>query len=134
MLTVTINRSLKDSVYEQVASQIRQLVASGSLVPGTALPPVRQLATELGVNLNTVARAYRLLKAEGFLVIQERAGVSVSAPAEAIEPTERDKRLGELRTALARLRQAGMGPDELHRLTQQELEAVTGTPKGASDE
>ena len=128
MLTVTINRSLKDSVYEQVASQIRQLVASGVLVPGTTLPPVRQLATELGVNLNTVARAYRLLKAEGFLVIRERTGVSVAAPAKAIGPTERDKGLDELRTVLARLRQAGMEPDELRRLTQRELLAVIGAP------
>jgi DNA-binding transcriptional regulator YhcF (GntR family) len=134
MLTVTIDRSLKVSVYEQVASQIRQLVASGALVPGAMLPPVRQLATELGVNLNTVARAYRLLKEEGFLVIRDRTGVSVSAPAKSIAPTEQASRLGELRTALARLRQAGMEPDELRRLTQQELLAVTGTRKGASNE
>ncbi len=133
MLTVTINRSLKDSVYEQVASQIRQLVASGSLVPGTALPPVRQLATELGVNLNTVARAYRLLKAEGFLVIRERTGVSIAAPAEAIGPTERDSILGELRTVLARLRQAGMGPDELQQLIRRELMAIRGTSQGATN-
>ena len=134
MLTVTIDRSLKVSVYEQVASQIRQMVASGVLVPGTMLPPVRQLAIELGVNLNTVARAYRLLKEEGFLLIRDRTGVSVSAPAKTISPTERASRLGELRTALSRLRQAGMEPDELRRLTQQELLAVTGTPKGACNE
>ena len=128
MLNVTINRSLKVSVYEQVASQIRQLVASGALVPGTPLPPVRQLAIELGVNLNTVARAYRMLKAEGFLAIRDRTGVSVSAPAKTIGPAERDTRLSELRTALVRLKQAGMEPDELRRLTQQELVAVIGTP------
>ena len=128
MLTVTIDRSLKVAVYEQVASQIRQLIASGVLVPGTTLPPVRQLATELGVNLNTVARAYRLLKAERFLFIRERTGVSVSTPAKTIDPIERASRLGELRTALARLRQAGMEPDELRRLTQRELLAVIGTP------
>ena len=63
MVTLTIDRSLKDPVYEQVAGQIRQLVASGALVSGTMLPSVRQLARDLGVNLNTVARAYRLLKA-----------------------------------------------------------------------
>ncbi len=134
MLTVTINRSLKDSVYEQVASQIRQLVASGALVPGTPLPPVRQLASELGVNLNTVARAYRLLKAEGFLVIRERTGVSVSAPAASIDPAEQTSRLAELRTVLARLRQAGMEPDELRRQIQRELRAVTGTSEGATNE
>ena len=131
MLTVTINRNLKDSVYEQVASQIRQLIVSGDLVPGTTLPPVRQLATELGVNLNTVARAYRSLKTEGFLVIQERTGVSVAAPAKSIGPAERNMRLGELRTVLARLRQAGMEPDELQQLIQRELLAVTGTSQGA---
>ena len=134
MLTVTINRSLKDSVYEQVASQIRQLVASGALVPGTALPPVRQLATELGVNLNTVARAYRLLKAEGFLDIRERTGVSVAAPARVIGPAERDKGLGEIRTVLARLRQAGMEPGELQQLVQRELLAVISKPQGATNE
>ena len=123
MLTVTINRCLKNSVYQQVASQVRKLVASGDLVPGTALPPVRQLATELGVNLNTVARAYRLLKAEGFLVIQERTGVAVAEPAKAIEPAERDMRIDELRTALARLRQAGMAQDELQQLVQREIMA-----------
>jgi DNA-binding transcriptional regulator YhcF (GntR family) len=133
MLAVTIDRSARDPVYEQVASQIRQLVGSGALAPGTPLPPVRQLATELGVNLNTVARAYRVLKAEGFLVIRERSGVSVAAPAKAIGPTERASGLHELRTALARLRQAGMGPDELRRLTQKELLAVIGTSKGASN-
>jgi DNA-binding transcriptional regulator YhcF (GntR family) len=133
MLTVTIDRSLKVSVYEQVASQIRQLVASGALVPGTTLPPVRQLATELGVNLNTVARAYRLLKAEGFLVTRERTGVSVAAPAKTIGPTERASRLGELRTALARLRQAGMEPDELRRLAQRELLDVIGTSQGVTN-
>jgi len=134
MLTVTINRSLKDSIYEQVANQIRQLVASGELVPGTALPPVRQLATELGVNLNTVARAYRVLKAEGFLVIQDRTGVSVAAPAETIGPGECDSMLGELRTVLARLRQAGMRPNELQQLIQQELLAGMGTSQGATNE
>lgn len=133
MLTVTIDRRARDSVYEQVASQIRQLVGSGALAPGTPLPPVRQLATELGVNLNTVARAYRVLKAEGFLVIRERSGVSVAAPGKAIGPTERASGLNELRTALIRLRQAGMEPDELRRLTQRELMAVIGTSKGATN-
>ncbi len=134
MLTITINRSLQVSVYEQVASQIRQLVVSGPLVPGTALPPVRQLANELGVNLNTVARAYRLLKTEGFLSIQDRAGVFVSAPAKTICPTEQASRLSELRTAFARLRQVGIEPDELRRLAEHELMAVIGTTKEATNE
>ena len=48
-------------IYTQIVEQVRQKVASGELRQGDQLPTVRQLATELRVNFNTVARAYRLL-------------------------------------------------------------------------
>jgi GntR family transcriptional regulator len=111
-LTVTIDRDRKDPVYEQVADQVRQFVASGTLRPGTALPSVRQLAGDLGVNLNTIARAYRLLESEGFLVIRDRSGVTIAAPADEVESSTRARLLDELRSTLARLRQAGMVTDE----------------------
>jgi DNA-binding transcriptional regulator YhcF (GntR family) len=74
ILTVTIDRDQDDPVYDQVADQIRYFVASGVLRPGTALPSVRQLAKDLGVALDTIAHAYRLLESEGFLVIRDRSG------------------------------------------------------------
>jgi DNA-binding transcriptional regulator YhcF (GntR family) len=81
MLVLKIDRCHPVPVYEQVANQLRRIVASSDLDPGTALPSVRQLAGDLGVNLNTIARAYRLLEEEGFLLIRDRAGVEVAAPA-----------------------------------------------------
>ena len=68
------------------------------------------------------------------LLLRERTGVSVAAPAEAIGPRERDSMLGELRTVLARLRQAGMRPDELQQVIQQELLAKMGTSQGVTNE
>jgi DNA-binding transcriptional regulator YhcF (GntR family) len=129
MLTLTIDRGLQEPVYEQVATQVRRLVASGALVPGTALPSVRQLAGDLGVNLNTIARAYRLLEGEGFLVIRDRAGVAVAEPAERIEHAARDKLLDQMRATLVRLRQAGMGTEELLSVTRQEVLAMDGGGK-----
>ncbi len=126
MLTLTIDRGLEDPVYEQVADQVRQLVASGALSPGTALPSVRQLAGDLGVNLNTIARAYRLLESEGFLVIRDRAGVTVAAPAQEIEHSARARLLDEMRAILARLRQAGMTTEELLPVVRHELLARDG--------
>lgn len=82
MLTITIDRGVGEPVYAQVAHQLRQLIASGALSPGMTLPSVRGLAGDLGVNLNTIARAYRLLEGEGFLVILGRSGVKVAAPAD----------------------------------------------------
>ena len=131
MLTISIDRELGDAVYAQVARQMRQLVASGALAPGTPIPSVRQLARDLGVSLNTIARAYRLLEAEGFLVIRDRAGVTVAAPAEEIEDLDRSTLLDELRAILARLRQAGIANDELLRMLRQEVGALDGGRRGA---
>lgn len=134
MLTLTIDRGLEDPVYQQVADQVQRLVASGALVPGTALPSVRQLAGDLGVNLNTIARAYRLLEGEGFLVIRDRAGVAVAAPAEEIEPTARAKLLDQMRATLARLRQAGMTTEELSLVMHRQVLAMDGSGKENNDE
>jgi DNA-binding transcriptional regulator YhcF (GntR family) len=133
MLTLTIDRGLEDPVYEQVADQVRQLVASGALSPGTALPSVRQLAGDLGVNLNTIARAYRLLESEGFLVIRDRAGVTVAAPAAEIEHSARARLLDEMRAILARLRQAGMTTEELLPVVRRELLAMDGDKENDDD-
>ena len=131
MQTITIDRDLGDSVYAQVAEQLRRLISSGALVSGTAIPSVRQLARDLGVSLNTVARAYRLLEAEGFLVIRDRAGVTVSAPAQTMEDDARNVLVSDLRTVLSRLRQAGMGSDELLAVVREEVEVLDGGDRGA---
>ncbi len=128
-MSITVDRGLDDPVYEQVADQVRLLIASGDLGPGTALPPVRQLAGDLGVSLNTVARAYRRLEAEGFLVIRDRAGVTAAAPAEQVEHSAQAKLLDEMRVTLARLRQAGMSTDELQNVMRREVLAMDGAAK-----
>ena len=92
----------------------------GSAGFGT-LPSVRRLAGDLSVNLNTIARAYRLLEGEGFLDIRQRAGVRVAAPAAKVEHSTRAKLLEEIRIALARLRQAGVSTDELLEVVRREL-------------
>ncbi len=125
-LTLSIDRRLEDPVYEQVASQVRRLVASGALVPGTTLPSVRRLARDLGVSLNTIARAYRLLEAEGFVVIRDRAGATVAEPA-GVDQSVRARLLDHLRTVLARLRQTGMASEELLQTIRIEIQSLGGS-------
>lgn len=64
-------------IYTQITEQIRQKVAAGELKPGEQLPTVRQLATELRVNWNTVARAYRLLDEAGLISTQQGRGTYI---------------------------------------------------------
>ncbi len=124
-MMIVIDRSLEEPVYEQIARQIGASVAAGELPAGTPLPTVRVLASDLGVNLNTVARAYWLLEEEGFVRIRDRSGAEVAAPAR--KPAgDRAKLCQELRRVLARLRQAGLSTDELRRLAEREIAALGG--------
>lgn len=66
---------------DQVREQVRALVSSGRLAADERLPPVRQLAADLGVAPGTVAKAYKTLESEGVLVTRVGAGTRVSAQA-----------------------------------------------------
>jgi GntR family transcriptional regulator len=92
-----IRISLQDGVpiYLQIASQIKYLVASGSLLPGDQLPSVRKLAEDLVINPNTVARAYRELENEGVLVTRRGAGVYVSEAGSPLAKKEQKRILSE---------------------------------------
>jgi DNA-binding transcriptional regulator YhcF (GntR family) len=65
--------------YEQLRTQVATRVASGVLAPGTKLPTVRALAATLGLAVNTVARVYRELEADGVVVTEGRRGTFVAA-------------------------------------------------------
>ncbi len=76
--------------YEQIRAQIQAMVASGALVAGTRLPPIRQLAGDLGLATNTVGRAYRELELERIVEARGRHGTVVTGPA---AMAARDRRL-----------------------------------------
>jgi DNA-binding transcriptional regulator YhcF (GntR family) len=67
--------------YEQVRSQIAAAIEDGSLGPATQLPTVRRLAQDLGLAVNTVARAYRELELAGLVETRGRQGTFVAGPA-----------------------------------------------------
>ena len=71
-------------LYAQVKEQMRLAVATGVLQAGDQLPTVRDLATQLRVNFNTVARAYRELRDEGMLNSKQGSGTFVTAEAKRI--------------------------------------------------
>lgn len=64
-------------IYVQLVEQVQQLVINGKLQPGDQLPTVRQLASELRVNFNTVARAYRMLDEAGLISTQQGRGTYI---------------------------------------------------------
>jgi GntR family transcriptional regulator len=64
-------------IYVQIVEQVQQLLAAGQLKPGDQLPTVRQLASDIRVNFNTVARAYRMLDEAGLISTQQGRGTYI---------------------------------------------------------
>ena len=78
-------------IYIQIMNQIEQQVSGGTLKPGAQLPTVRTLASELRINFNTVARAYRLLDEAGVISTQQGRGTYILVK----PPPEVEERLRE---------------------------------------
>ena len=66
-------------IYVQIMDQIKHQIAGGALQPGDQLPTVRQMATDLRVNFNTIARAYRMLDEAGIISTQHGRGTYILA-------------------------------------------------------
>lgn len=78
MSLVTLDAASAEPPFEQVRRQIAEGAASGALAAGHRLPTVRQLAADLGLAVNTVAKAYRALEADGIVRTQGRGGTLVA--------------------------------------------------------
>src|SRR5215510_7833759 len=103
---ITVDANDRRPVYQQVADEIKALIARGELAEGAALPPVRQLAADLGVNLNTIAVAYRELQSEGLLAVKHGSGAVVASRTTSEHSDDELRR--PLRSALTQLVLAGL--------------------------
>ena len=108
---------------EQVRNGIRRAIAAGELTAGDHLPTVRQLGQDLGINLNTVARAYRQLEADGLVSAMRRRGTVVRSEREdaGASPAVLTRLREETRNVLASARLAGLTRDEASDLFDREL-------------
>jgi DNA-binding transcriptional regulator YhcF (GntR family) len=110
---LVVDPALETPPYQQVAAQIRAAIERGELSPQAALPTVRQLAGDLGLAPNTVARAYGELQSEGWLVGDRRRGTRVAGEL----PVNHRTRLASLREATEKfvnsLRHRGFTSDEI---------------------
>jgi len=96
---------------DQIATGLRCAIAAGEVAPGDPLPTVRQLAADLGLDMSTVARAYRMLEAEGLVASVRGRGTTVRAgraKARASEPAVRAELERRARVLASEARLAGM--------------------------
>src|SRR5262245_46398425 len=114
-LRVSLNLGSPTPAYRQIANDVRRHLVEERLKPGDLLPPIRQLALDLGVHFNTVALAYRLLADEGWLELKRRRGATVlarNAP-RAVDKGKVDHLLKQLGQIAAELRSVGMSSRQI---------------------
>ena len=115
MAIVSIDPQDRTPIYAQLDRALRAAIATGRLVAGDQLPTVRQLAVELSINANTVARVYAELERTGILETRRGVGTFVIAtPAKAHPPKQHERRLRSFITRLlADASAAGFTLDDL---------------------
>lgn len=118
-------------IYSQLVEQIKIGIVSGMFPPGERLPSVRDLATEAGVNPNTMQRAMTELERDGLVYSQRTAGRFVTEDHAVIQAAKRDLAQRHIRAFLAAMLRLGYGREEIISLLEQEHQEE-GTNHGGS--
>ncbi len=120
---ISVDPKSSTPLYEQIKEQMRLAVAAGAVQPGEQVPTVRELAEDLRINFNTVARAYRELQSEGLLVSHRGRGTFVSDDAETIGREEARKAIRQaLQETAETAGRLEVTDDELQQMWREVLE------------
>lgn len=114
---ILIDYGDKRPIYEQVVERFQSLILGGILEPDTQLPSVRQLATELALNPNTIQRAYAELERSGYIYSVKGRGNFVRE-VEALRDKKRESLLENVRSSVKECQKAGISKAELEKVIQ----------------
>jgi GntR family transcriptional regulator len=121
---ITIDETDRRPIYQQVVDEIKAIIAAGELPEGSSLPPVRQVAADLGVNLNTIAFAYRRLQKEGLIKLKHGSGAVVISRVVAKRDEERLQ--SKLMPVLTDMMLQGLSRSEVIALVNNTLNRLAG--------
>ena len=113
-MLIKVDPGSSEPLFAQIAAQVRGAIAAGRVVEGEKLPPARELAEALGVNMHTVLRAYGDLRDEGLVDMRRRRGVIVLAAGD-----QRARLLELARDLAAEAARQGLSKAELRRLLEE---------------
>jgi GntR family transcriptional regulator len=121
-------------IYEQIVAQVTFAIASGILEPGYFIPSVRELAEQLMVHPNTVARAYQELERRGVVTAKrgKRMEVTSEAPLKC-QSKRQDIVRGRIREALREAVSSALSTEEIRDLVDEELAQLDGTSHRISE-
>lgn len=124
-MVIEIDFGSEEALYLQLRNQIILGIAAAKFREGDALPSVRQLAEDIGINMHTVNKAYTVLKQEGFVKVDRRKGAVIALDADKL------RALGEMeenmRVILAKGICKGISKEEVYRMIDEVYEEFGGS-------
>lgn len=113
-MIIEIDFNSDEALYLQLRNQIILGIATAQFREGDALPSVRQLADNIGINMHTVNKAYTVLRQEGYVKIDRRRGAMICVDADAMQALEEIRK--DLRVILAKASCKNISREEVHSL------------------
>ncbi len=124
-MLLRIDPAASAPLFEQLVQGVKEAVAAGQLTAGDKLPSVRELARELAINPNTVARAYERLEAEDVILRRQGAGCFVKEQRSSLTARERKRRLAAaMRRVVTDAFHTGASADEISAALEAELDRL----------
>ncbi|MBQ1406276.1 MAG: GntR family transcriptional regulator [Oscillospiraceae bacterium] len=115
---ISLNYRDPRPIYEQLEEKLRRLILSGAIAEGERLPSVRELASQLAINPNTIQRAYRELEQAGFIYSVPGKG-SFAGKLSGVDESRRRELREKLTAIWTELLQLGEDPQELQALLKE---------------
>ena len=103
-------------IYEQIKDKIKELIISGVLKEDDKVPSVRELASTLTINPNTIQKAYRDLEAEGYIYSLRAKGSFVSPKREVVRRSDTDEIISEFEALLSKMKFLGITYEEVNEI------------------
>ncbi|MBE5811181.1 MAG: GntR family transcriptional regulator [Clostridia bacterium] len=113
-----VNPKSKQPLYEQLVEQLRRQLILGGMEAGAAMPSVRQLATELGINPNTIQKAYRRMEEEGMIISVPGRGSFVSDDLADMLKRQRAEQLEQTRKMISLCREMGLPKNTIDEIVE----------------
>ena len=114
-----VNPRSKQPLYEQLVEQLRRQIVLGGMKAGAAMPSVRQLATELGINPNTIQKAYRRMEEEGMILSIPGKGSFVSDDLADMLTNQREDQRSKAKQMLQSCREMGLTKEEITQMVEE---------------
>lgn len=112
-MLINLDYQSRTPIYEQIVLEVERYVALGILKPEEQMPPIREMATELGINPNTVKKAYSILENKGVIVSLSTKGTYIAYDTRKVVDEKINSKIEEIKQIIGELEKLGISKDEI---------------------